>query len=103
LIGGLAADGRARVEDMLLHVVFKDLAHETVERPARRSDALQDVAAFDFVRQRALDGVDLTADAPDAMEEFGFLANGVTHGNVDSSREPRISYPGMGGVDNPRL
>ena len=80
MVGGFTADGRAWVEDMELHVVFKDLAHETVERSARRSDALQDVAAFDFVGQRALDCVDLTADATDAMEELGFFANGVTHG-----------------------
>jgi hypothetical protein len=95
LVGGLAADACAGTQDMLLHVVFEHLAHEAIERPARRCDALQDVAAFGFISQSALDSIDLSTDSSNTMQQFGFLTNGVAHVYSDSSREPRISYPGI--------
>jgi hypothetical protein len=62
-------------------MILYDLAQQAIHRASTAGDALQNVGATNFLFQSALNGLDLTSNATDAIQQLGFLADGVTHDN----------------------
>jgi hypothetical protein len=62
--------GATGLHHVLADVVFEDLGHEAVDAAADVGEEHEDVGAVSVAAEGALDGVDLTADALDAGEEF---------------------------------
>jgi hypothetical protein len=68
--------GRAHIAaDMILD----DLRHEPVNRAAHRGDDLQHIGAGNLGLKRALDGVDLPKNPPDASQELRFFPDRMRH------------------------
>jgi hypothetical protein len=65
--------GATGLHHVLADVVFEDLGHEAVDAAADVGEEHEDVGAVSVAAEGALDGVDLTADALDAGEEFFVL------------------------------
>jgi hypothetical protein len=65
--------GAAGLHHVLTDVVFEDLGHEAVDTAADVGEEHEDIGAVGVAAEGALDGVDLTADALDAGEEFFVL------------------------------
>ena len=68
-----------RIADMKADVILHDLGHEAVHRAARGSDEVHDLGAAPFTRERALQGLDLTANAAHAVQQLGFFLNRMCH------------------------
>jgi hypothetical protein len=79
LFAGLDICGRAR--EMGLYMILYDLAQQAIHCAAAAGNALQDVRATDFLFQRALNGLDLTANAADSVQQLGFLSDRMAHSN----------------------
>jgi hypothetical protein len=60
---------------MILH----DLRHQPIDGAAGTGDELQHVGTANFLIERPFDRFDLSANASHAIEQFGFLANGMAH------------------------
>jgi hypothetical protein len=65
--------GATGLHHVLADVVFEDLGHEAVDSAADVGEEHENVGAVSVAAKGALDGVDLTADALDAGEEFFVL------------------------------
>jgi hypothetical protein len=65
--------GATGLHHVLADVVFEDLGHEAIDTAADVGEKHEDVGAVSVAAEGALDGVDLTADALDAGEEFFVL------------------------------
>jgi hypothetical protein len=57
----------------MANVIFKDLCHETVDAAAHIGEQHQNVGAVVAGCERALDGVDSAASAPNASDERPFF------------------------------
>ncbi len=64
---------------MFKNVLLEYLGHQCVHGSACGGNALKDVAASVFVFQSPFDAFDLAANPANAVEEFGLVANSVTH------------------------
>jgi hypothetical protein len=77
---GLRALGlMARLDQVRANVILDHLGHQSVDGAAGAGDELQHVGAADLLVERPFDGFDLSANAPDAIEQLGFFTNRVTH------------------------
>ena len=82
LFGGAAGFGiglQRGIDQMHPDVIFDHFAHQAVDRAPRGRDELQDVGTAELLFERALDRLDLSADAPHAVQELGFLSDGMGH------------------------
>src|ERR1700733_6879727 len=79
LLAGL--DIRGCAGEMGLYMILYDLAQQAIHRSAAAGNALQYVRATDLLFQRALNGLDLTANPTDTVQKLGFLTDGMTHSN----------------------
>ena len=68
------------VDEMRADVVFDHLRHQPGHGAARAGDQVHDLLAAGLAIERALDGLDLAADAAHAREEFLLFADGMGHG-----------------------
>lgn len=59
--------------------VFEHDRQQAVHRPTAACNLLKNVDTSALIFQRPFDSFDLPLDASDAIEQFLFLANGVTH------------------------
>jgi hypothetical protein len=66
-----------RVEHVLADVTFEDLDDQAAHRPAGGGDQLEQIGAILLFVQGALDGLDLSSDAPDSPDELFFAGQGV--------------------------
>jgi hypothetical protein len=66
LFAGL--DIRGCAGEMGLYMILYDFAQQAIHRPAAAGNSLQYVRATDLLFQRALDGLDLTANAADPVQ-----------------------------------
>jgi hypothetical protein len=64
---------------MAADMVLDDLRHEPVDRAAHRGDDLQHIGADNLGLKRALDGVDLPKNPPDASQELRFFPDRMRH------------------------
>ena len=64
---------------MIAHVTFQNFGHQAVHRTACRGDQPEDVATLSLGVERSSEGIDLPADASDAMRELLPLPDGVGH------------------------
>jgi hypothetical protein len=60
-------------------VIFHDLGAQAVDSAAQRGNQHQYVGAAEFGIKRPLDGFDLSFDASDASDQFGFVFYRVCH------------------------
>jgi hypothetical protein len=85
------------IDQMHADVIFDHFAHQAVDRAPRGRDELQHVGTADFLLKRPLDGLDLSPNAPHAIQEFGFLSDGMGHGGNSSFEcnvaEARVAPP----------
>ena len=59
---------------MKANVSFDHFRHQRIHRAAACGDVVQDIGAFRFLIERALDGLHLTSDSPHTVEQlFSFL------------------------------
>lgn len=68
------------VHEVKADVGFEDFAHEGVDAAADGGEEHELPAAFFVGCEGALDGVELSADLAEALEEFEFFAVGLGHG-----------------------
>src|ERR1700676_1172945 len=83
LIGPFATFGIASdrwVGDVRLNVILDHFRHQAVHRPSRGSDLMKDLRTSLLCLKCTLQGFDLASNAAHAAQQFGFLADGVTHG-----------------------
>jgi hypothetical protein len=64
---------------MGLYMILYDFAQQAIHGSATARNTLQHIGATDFLFQRALNGLDLTANATDPVQQLGFLTDCVTH------------------------
>ena len=74
LVGVMGCSG---TDQMYADVIFDHFPHQAVDRTSGSGDELQNIGAADFVLQ--LDRLDLPTNAPYAVEELGFLSDGLKH------------------------
>src|SRR4029450_1923650 len=67
------------IDDVEADVILHDLGHEAVDRAADGRDELQRLRTARLVLQGPLEGVDLSPDTPHAADEFGLLADRMSH------------------------
>jgi hypothetical protein len=77
LLAGLDIGGRAG--KMGLYVILYDFAQQAIHRSATARNTLQHIGATDFLLQRTLNGLDLTSNASDPVQQLGFFTDRVTH------------------------
>lgn len=79
---GPALFGRRRgMREFLAQVAFQDFGHQSVDRTAHRRELLQDRRAVGTLLQRALQRIQLAADALDARERFLLVGGRMRHGD----------------------
>lgn len=78
-VGSFGAGMQCGIDQMYADVIFDHFAHKAVDRASDPRDELKDIGAADFLLQRSLDGLDLPANAPHAVEKLRFLSDGVGH------------------------
>ena len=85
------------VDEVEADVGFEDFAHESVDAAADGSEEHELSSAIFIGEQGALNGVELSAEFADSLEEFNFLAFLVGHGGspVDNTH-PRYGIYGVG-------
>jgi hypothetical protein len=76
--GPLLRPERGRTQ-MAADMVLDDLRHKPVDRAAHRGDDLQHIGAGNLGLKRALDGVDLPKNPPDASQELRFFPDRMRH------------------------
>src|SRR5580658_3515897 len=95
LIGGRGARAGDAAEHVLAQVILEDFRQQTVDGAPRGREQVHDVRAVGVALERALDGLHLAANPPDAVQQLLFVAHGVSHrqhllipngGNVYESR-----------------
>src|SRR5690606_32129977 len=92
---GLAARGRGGgLRQFLAQVAFQHARHQPVDRAAHGGDLLQHRAAFGTGLQRALERVELAADAAHAGQDALFLFGAVGHGIVNAQYSPPVYRAG---------
>ncbi len=74
------------VDQMGADVVFDDFRHQAGHGAAHAGDQVHDLFAAGFAVERALDRLDLAADAAHAGQQLLLFADGMGHGGV-------IAYP----------
>lgn len=82
LLGSLSAQVASRslrVHDMLADMAFDDLSNEPVEGAAAGGCLLQYRGATGFLLKRALDGVELSANAPHPGQQFLLVFERMRH------------------------
>src|SRR5262249_42602904 len=82
LLGGAVArvvGRRLRIDEVLVNVVLDDLGDEPVEGASTGRRLLQHGGAARLLLERALDRIDLAADAPDAVAQLLLLALRIGH------------------------
>jgi len=67
------------IENVKPDVPLDHFGHQSVHCAAARGDIVEHIGAFRFLFQRAIDRLDLTADAADAIQEFFLLFDCVGH------------------------
>jgi hypothetical protein len=77
LLAGLDISGCAG--KMGLYMILYDFAQQAIHRSATTRNTLQHIGATDFLFQRTLNGLDLTSNATDPVQQLGFLTDRVTH------------------------
>ncbi|MOA55118.1 hypothetical protein D3C78_1788540 [compost metagenome] len=65
---------------MLAGVILDDFLHQSVDSAACGSDQMQCFRAVEIRFQCALNGLDLSGDAFDALEKIVFVGSNMTHG-----------------------
>jgi hypothetical protein len=82
LANGLLTVGLgASAEDVGLKMLVDNFSHEAVHCPACCGDELKRLRAARLGFERPFNSFDLAPDTANALEEFIFLANGVSHGD----------------------
>jgi hypothetical protein len=77
LLAGLDIGGCAG--KMGFYMILYDLAQQAIHRTATARNTLQYIGATDFLFQRTFNGLDLTSNATDSVQQLGFLTDRVTH------------------------
>ena len=93
LVGGLRMRiiaGLAAVYDMFTDMILDDLGDEPIEGTPARSGLLQDLDAFKIGRDRALNRLDLTAQAFEPVEQLGLFLGDMAH---DFPLDGIVPYP----------
>ncbi len=67
------------VDHVLANVVLDHFRNKPIQGAAARGRLLQNVGALLARLDRALDGLDLTSQASDPIQKFGFFLADVTH------------------------
>ena len=65
---------------MMADVVFHELRHEAIDRPARGGEALEHVGASFVLIQSTLGGFELTDNLLRAIQEIEFFSGNMRHG-----------------------
>ncbi|MGC1387183.1 MAG: hypothetical protein WA807_04150 [Steroidobacteraceae bacterium] len=71
--------GRARIEHVLANVILNDLGDEAIQRTPTRGGLLKNAGALMIGLDRALERIDLTAQAFEAIQKFGLFFCNVAH------------------------
>ena len=59
-----------RVEDVKADVPFNHLGHQRIHRAPASGNIVKHIGAFGFLFQCAIDGLHLTSDATDSIQQF---------------------------------
>jgi hypothetical protein len=68
------------VQQMVEDVTLDHLCHQAVDGATRRDDLVQDDRTVILFVERTLDGFDLAAQALGAVQQLGFVTDGMGHG-----------------------
>jgi hypothetical protein len=72
----------ARVQHMLANVIFDHFGDEAIESASTGSRLLQNPGTLEIGLDRSLNGVDLTAQALEAIQQLAFFLCNMTHARI---------------------